>query len=268
MTSRMAFLYQGWFRSLSIQSGSYYYCGGASCPFPSQDDDPFLKTHPPTLFLHGADDDIVPPDTSLEYFDNLKANWSIPTVRFTEAGKGHQWIDSAPTHIPSWIKAHSPSARWTNSSETAVLKGYPKPKAQTPERFYIKQGGKCLRPNVVKAFGVLRMGACDEEAQWVSWESAAIAHASNSGLCIRLNEHEQAQPCWRGNTLWLEPCFQASMSNLFKFDFSVEGTVLSEKCHGMCVAYDKKEDVTLLGNCTEGASLGWQRDPAEVGSAP
>ena len=35
----------------------------------------------------------------------------------------------------------------------------------------------------------------------------------------------------------------------------------------MCIAYDKTEDVTLLGNCTEGASLGWQRDPA-INDAP
>ena len=85
-----------------------------------------------------------------------------------------------------------------------------------------------------QGFGVLRMGACDEEAQWVSWESAAIAHASNSG-CDRLNEHEQAQPCWRGNTLWLEPCFQVSMSNLFKFDFSAEGNFCSLRSAMACV---------------------------------
>jgi len=261
MTSRMAFLYPDMFRSLSINSGSYYYCGGANCPFPAQDDNPFLKIHPPTLFLHGADDQIVPPETSVEYLDNLKTNWSISTVRYTEAGKGHQWLDSASTHIPAWIQFHSPTSRW-NSSGVPALEGHPKPVRHETEQFYIKQGSKCLRPNSVQAFGVLRMGLCDEGARWVSWESSAIAHASNSGLCIRLNEHEQQEPCWRGNTLWLEPCFQPSMSNLFKYDFSQKGSVLSEMCHGMCVAYDETEDVTLLGNCTEGKSLGWQKAPA------
>ena len=48
------------------------------------------------------------------------------------------------------------------------------------------------------------------------------------------------------------------MSNFFKHDGSAAGTLLSEHCHGKCVAYDKQEDVTLLGNCTEEGSLQWK----------
>ena len=66
MTSRMAFSYQGMFQSLSIQSGSYYYCDGSTCPVPTSQDFPGLRAHPPTLFLHGTADPIVPPETSVE----------------------------------------------------------------------------------------------------------------------------------------------------------------------------------------------------------
>ena len=63
MTSRMAFSYPNMFKSLSVQSGSYYYCDGSTCAAPSPQDFPGLKVHPPTLFLHGTADPIVPPKT-------------------------------------------------------------------------------------------------------------------------------------------------------------------------------------------------------------
>jgi len=264
MTSRMAFLYPGLFRSLSIQSGSYYYCGGSNCPTPASDDDPYLKLHPPTLFLHGADDQIVPPDTSLAYYQNLLNNWNRVTSRYTEAGKGHQWIDSAPTHIPNWIQAHSPTSNpyegpYVHNHSLAVDKPKPKPKPKHGEAFQIEQNGKCLQPTGVVAFGVLRMGACDESSQWVRWESGAISHKNNTGLCIRLNTHEQnpKDVCWRGNTLWLESCFEDDMSNYFNHDMTSVGSLLSGLCPGKCLAYDEQDDVTLLGNCTEKSALGW-----------
>jgi hypothetical protein len=208
MTSRMAFLYPGAFRSLSIQSGSYYYCGGSFCPFPARADDPYLRVHPPTLFLHGAADQIVPPATSLEYEHNLVSNWSRHAVRYTEPGKGHQWIDSAPTRIPAWIASHSPQAtqgRPANNTHGPPLgRTAPSPR----EAFQITHAGMCLHPTSGGPFGVLRMVPCTPGQEWVRWESGALAHHGNTALCIRSNAHDKAggDACKRGNVLWLEGC--------------------------------------------------------------
>ena len=52
MTSRMAYNYEGRFRSLSIASASYYYCGGEYCPASiAASLKKIYKTHPPTLFM-------------------------------------------------------------------------------------------------------------------------------------------------------------------------------------------------------------------------
>merc|ERR1712013_958838 len=71
MTSRMAFSYPGRFRSLAIQSGSYFYCAGPICANPKNG---LPKDHPPTLFLHGDLDPIVPGFTERKYFELANAS--------------------------------------------------------------------------------------------------------------------------------------------------------------------------------------------------
>ena len=51
MMSCMAFLYQGWFRSLSIQMERLLLWWGL-CPFPVPGRRSILEDHPLTLFLH------------------------------------------------------------------------------------------------------------------------------------------------------------------------------------------------------------------------
>jgi len=261
MTSRMAFTYPGAFRSLSIQSGSYYFCDGA-CPngLPDAADDAYLKIHPPTLFLHGTADQIVPPETSLLYEQNLVNNWGRTAERHTQSGATHMWIDSAPTLIPSWIQKFSTTAREHPFKSTPIESPSTVHAAVANETFHISQNGACLRPTSVTKFGVLRLGECDESAKWVRWESGAIAHQADTSLCIRSNMHAQSpdQTCQRGQVMWLEPCFMQPMRNFFKHDETAIGSLLSEGCHGMCLAYSSKEDVTLLGNCTEDGAQNWK----------
>jgi len=94
MTSRMAVSYPGRFDALAIVAGSYAWCGGVLCTLP----DTLPAGHPPTLFLHGAIDWIVPMWTMDLYHDQLLSE-GYTTRRVTEAGAGHVWIDAAPTEI-------------------------------------------------------------------------------------------------------------------------------------------------------------------------
>eukprot|EP01116_Phalansterium_solitarium_P024103 TRINITY_DN8718_c0_g1_i1.p5 TRINITY_DN8718_c0_g1~~TRINITY_DN8718_c0_g1_i1.p5 ORF type:complete len:289 (+),score=59.00 TRINITY_DN8718_c0_g1_i1:1353-2219(+) len=97
MTSRMAISYTSSFRSLAIESASYAICGGPACVVPE-----LPAGHPPTLFLHGLLDPIVPIFTMEEYYDKLKSQ-SIPTQKVVYAEGGHQWIPEAPTVVPAWF---------------------------------------------------------------------------------------------------------------------------------------------------------------------
>ena len=101
MTSRMAVSYAGRFRALAIQSGSYATCGGSLCVVPST-----LPTdHPPTLFLHGTLDTLVPIATMMQYESTLRGQ-GIATRIVTDAAAGHQWIDAAPDAALAWFQAH------------------------------------------------------------------------------------------------------------------------------------------------------------------
>jgi hypothetical protein len=107
MTSRMAFSYTKHFLSLSIQSGSYYYCDGACDPtHPNGQDAPGFASHPPTLFLHGEADPLVPPETSLLYYQTLLLD-QVPTRRVTQKGARHEWIDAAPNEILAWVQKYN-----------------------------------------------------------------------------------------------------------------------------------------------------------------
>jgi len=99
MTSRMAVSYGGKFRALAIHSGSYATCAGAVCTVPA----PLPLDHPPTLFLHGAADTVVPIATMYSYDDQLLAQ-AKPTRVVIDPNAGHQWIAAAPSEIVTWFK--------------------------------------------------------------------------------------------------------------------------------------------------------------------
>jgi hypothetical protein len=100
MTSRMAVSYQGRFRALAIESASYATCSGPLCLIPS-----LPANHPPTLFLHGALDVIVPVVTALAYEARLSA-MNVPTKIVIDPLFAHGWIPAAPTEVVAWFQAH------------------------------------------------------------------------------------------------------------------------------------------------------------------
>lgn len=94
MTSRMALSYPGRFRALAIHSASWATCSGPLCVLPRTL--PF--DHPPTLFLHGEGDNVVPIATMESYADQLEAEgFDVRVVR--DADAGHEWIPAAPEQI-------------------------------------------------------------------------------------------------------------------------------------------------------------------------
>ena len=101
MTSRMAVSYQGKFRALAIESASYATCGGPACTIPT----PLPSDHPPTLFLHGGMDPLVPVATMEAYNSDLVAEGKQTKV-VIDPNATHQWIAAAPTEVPAWFEAH------------------------------------------------------------------------------------------------------------------------------------------------------------------
>ena len=116
-SSRMAINYAARFRALAIQSASYANCSGPGCVVPALPID-----HPPTLFLHGAGDDIVPLATMLPY-PALLGSKAYTVIDYTKGSKllgdtrcdadsqanckvGHQWIQVAPVEILNWFNGH------------------------------------------------------------------------------------------------------------------------------------------------------------------
>lgn len=99
MTSRMAVSYPGTFRALAVASGSYATCS-ALCLLPRLPAD-----HPPTLFLHGQLDLIVPVPTMESYRDALlRDGRTVDTIINRTAG--HEWLSDAVTALPAWFAAH------------------------------------------------------------------------------------------------------------------------------------------------------------------
>lgn len=96
MTSRMAVSYAGSFRALVIASASYATCG-TYCSVPGLPAD-----HPPTLFLHGADDTITPVSQMLEYRDALGAK----AESRIDPDTGHAWLGIGALEVPAWFDAH------------------------------------------------------------------------------------------------------------------------------------------------------------------
>ncbi len=101
MTSRMAVSYDGRFRALAVAAGSYATCGGLpTCLVPTLPAD-----HPPTLFLHGAQDPLVPVSQMYTYFDAL-VSMGADTKALVDANAKHGWIPAAPAAIVAWFDAH------------------------------------------------------------------------------------------------------------------------------------------------------------------
>jgi predicted esterase len=100
MTSRMAVSYAGKFRALAVHSGGYATCG-ATCTLPAS----MPSDHPPTLFLHGAEDTIAAPSTMEMYRDALVAEGrTVQTLIDPKAG--HEWLTAGPAAIRAWFDAY------------------------------------------------------------------------------------------------------------------------------------------------------------------
>jgi predicted esterase len=97
-TSRMAVSFPGVFKALAIESASYATCGGPLCFMP----DSLPVDHPPTLFLHGALDMVVPVTTMMSYHSRLEEA-GIPTEMKIDTFARHQWLDEAPELVTNWF---------------------------------------------------------------------------------------------------------------------------------------------------------------------
>jgi hypothetical protein len=102
MTSRMAVSYEGRFRSLVIAAGSYAWCAGGlpTCAIPALPAD-----HPPTLFLQGGADVLVPESLMRVYYDALMADGMTTTAK-VDPTMLHGWLFTSPVDIPAWFAAH------------------------------------------------------------------------------------------------------------------------------------------------------------------
>ena len=101
MTSRMAVSYPGVFRALAIASASYATCLGPACVVPT----PLPADHPPTLFMHGELDPIVPIATMQPYHDDLAAQ-GIDVGLDVDPFAAHQWLGDAPERVTAWFESH------------------------------------------------------------------------------------------------------------------------------------------------------------------
>jgi len=100
-TSRMAVTWANEFKALVVHSGSYATCLGPVCLVPNQ----LPANHPPTKFIHGFVDAIVPWWTMNDYYDELLRN-SIETEQVTLLFGGHAWFKESPQEVLEWFDAH------------------------------------------------------------------------------------------------------------------------------------------------------------------
>ncbi len=61
--------------------------------------------HPPTLFLHGELDNIVPISTMWPYEMEL-VNQGISTSTEIDPDAGHQWLTAGVARIPAWFDSN------------------------------------------------------------------------------------------------------------------------------------------------------------------
>lgn len=103
MASRMGVSYfTENFRAIAIQSASYAAWGGTyqPVPLPAVSD---LSQHPPTLFLQGLYDRLVPFSTVKEYAQQLE---SVTEVDIIREAYTHIWSENAPDNIVDWFLKH------------------------------------------------------------------------------------------------------------------------------------------------------------------
>lgn len=99
--SRMAVSWPGEFNALVVHSASYATCAGPACVMPLC----MPEDHPPTRFVHGFLDAIVPWWSMDLYYDRLL--WEgVETDRLTEALGGHEWFPSSPNAVVNWFDTH------------------------------------------------------------------------------------------------------------------------------------------------------------------
>ena len=101
MTSRMAEAYPGKFEALAVLSASYCWCAGSACTMPAQMPD----EHPPTLFVHGRLDTVVPLWTMSLYEDALSDD-QVATKVIIDETAGHHWVERAPEAIVNWFDSY------------------------------------------------------------------------------------------------------------------------------------------------------------------
>ncbi len=101
MTSRMAEAYPGEFTALAIQSASWCWCGALGCLLP----DELPADHPPTLFLHGEQDTVVPISQMRPYAEALQGQ-GTPVEVVADPEVGHQWLEAAPVEILAHFQEH------------------------------------------------------------------------------------------------------------------------------------------------------------------
>ncbi|MFO0577772.1 MAG: plasmid partitioning protein [Polyangia bacterium] len=100
MTSRMAVSYPGRFKALAIQSASYATCPvGPLCFVP-----PLPASHPPTLFLAGLLDPLVPVWTVEGYRARLAAEGHKTRLIVRDLAS-HEWIPESPKAVVDWFLA-------------------------------------------------------------------------------------------------------------------------------------------------------------------
>ncbi|WP_439653239.1 extracellular medium-chain-length polyhydroxyalkanoate depolymerase [Pseudomaricurvus albidus] len=98
-SSRMAVSFPGEFKALVIHSGSYAECLGPVCVVPLQLPD----DHPPTYFIHGLVDTIVPWSTMDSYYDRLR--WEgVTSDRHTNTLGGHEWFPESANLVLNWFE--------------------------------------------------------------------------------------------------------------------------------------------------------------------
>lgn len=97
MTSRLALAYPGRFRALVVVAASYATCSGVVCLVGDIPDD-----HPPTLFIHGDDDLVVPKWTMDLYYEAL-LDQGIEADTLIGPGVGHAWFEGSGDAIADWF---------------------------------------------------------------------------------------------------------------------------------------------------------------------
>ncbi|MFX3675433.1 MAG: prolyl oligopeptidase family serine peptidase [bacterium] len=97
-TSRLAITFPGVFKAIAIQSGSYASCIGPVCKVP----DTLESNHPPTLFVHGKRDFVVPLSTARKYHEKLQ-DLGVKSLLVIDPTLGHGWSRLSPLAITRWF---------------------------------------------------------------------------------------------------------------------------------------------------------------------